>query len=76
MSTDRTWQLLKGEQLKKETETIVCAAQEQALQVNLMKNHIDIHDVSPMPRLCGESSETVMHLSSGCPVLAKSKYRI
>ena len=29
-----------------------------------------------MCRLCGESSETVMHLSSGCPVLAKSKYRI
>ena len=25
-----------------------------------------------MSRLCGESSETVMHLSSGCPVLAKS----
>ena len=29
-----------------------------------------------MSRLCGESSETVMHLSSGCPVLAKSKYQI
>ena len=29
-----------------------------------------------MCRLCSESSETVMHLSSGCPVLAKSKYRI
>ena len=29
-----------------------------------------------MCRLCDESSETVMHLSSGCPVLAKLKYRI
>ena len=29
-----------------------------------------------MCSLCGESSKTVMHLSSGCPVLAKSKYRI
>ena len=29
-----------------------------------------------MCRLCGESSETVMHLSSGCPVLAKSKDQI
>ena len=29
-----------------------------------------------MGRLCGESSETVMHLSSGCSVLAKLKYRI
>ena len=66
---------MKGGHLKKETEAIVCAAQEQALRVNSIKNHIDGQDVSPMCRLCGESSETVMHLSGGCPVLAKSKYR-
>ena len=29
-----------------------------------------------MCRLFGKSSETVMHISSGCPALAKSKYRI
>ena len=29
-----------------------------------------------MCRLSGKSSETLMHLSSGCPVLAKLKYRI
>ena len=67
---------MKGGHLKKETEAMVCAAQEHALLENSIKNHTDGHDVSPMCRLCGESSETVMHLSSGCPVLAKSKYRI
>ena len=67
---------MKGGHLKKETEAMVCAAQEQALCVNSIKNHIDGQDVSPMYRLCGESSETVMHLSSGWPVLAKSKYQI
>ena len=72
----RTWQWLKGGHLKKETETIVCAAQEQTLRVNSIKHHIDGQDISPMSRLCGESSETVMHLSSGCLVLAKSKYQI
>ena len=76
VSTERTWQWLKGGHLKKETEVMVCAAQEQALRVNLIKNHIDGQDVSPMCRLCGESSETVMHFSSSCPGLAKSKYRI
>ena len=35
------------------------------------RNRHDGQDVSPMCRLCGESSETVMHLSSGCNVLAK-----
>ena len=29
-----------------------------------------------MCRLCGELNETVMHLSSGCLVLAKPKYLI
>ena len=73
VSTERTWQWLKGGHLKKETEAMVCAAQEQVLRVNSIKNHIDGQDVSPMCRLCGESSETVMHLSSGCPVFAISR---
>ena len=55
---------------------MVCASQKQALPVNSVKNHIDGQDKSSMCRLCGESSETVMHLNSVCPVLAKSKYRI
>ena len=76
MITERTWQWLKGGYLKKETEAMVYAAQEQALRVNSIKQHIDGKDVSPMCRLRGESSETVMHLSSGCPVLAKSKYQM
>ena len=32
----------------------MCAAQEQTLRVNSIKNHIDGQDVSPMWRLCGE----------------------
>ena len=76
MSAERTWQCLKGGHIKKETEAMVRAAQEQALRVNSIKNHIDGQDVSQMCRLCGESSEMVMHLSNGCSVLAKSKYRI
>ena len=42
----------------------------------LDKNHINGPDVSPVCRLFGESSETLMYLSSGCPMLAKLKYRI
>ena len=55
---------------------MVCAAQEQTLRVNWIKPHIDGQYLSPMCRLCGKSGETVMHLSSGCPVLGKLKYRI
>ena len=37
VSTERTWQWLKGEHLKKETVTMLCTAQEHALQINSMK---------------------------------------
>ena len=60
--------ILRKGHLKKETEVMVRTAQEQSLRVNLIKHHIDGHDVSPMSRLCGESSETVIHLSRSCPV--------
>ena len=76
VSTERTWQWLKGRHIKKETEAMACAAQEQALWVNSVKHYIDCQGVSPMCRLCGELSKIAMHLSSGCPVLAKSKYQI
>ena len=68
--------MVKGGHLKKDTVVMVCDVQEHALRVNLIKQHTDGHDVSPTCRLCGESSETVMHLSSGFPVLTKLKYRI
>ena len=40
------------------------------------KTHTNVQDVLPMCRLCGESTGTEMHLSSGCSVLAKTKYQI
>ena len=55
---------------------MVCAVQEQVLWVNSIKYHIGGQDVSPMCMLCGELNETVMHLSSGCLLLAKPKYLI
>ena len=75
MSRERTWKWFRRGHLKKETEAMVCAAQEQAQQINSIRHHTDNQDVSPICRLCGKLSETVMHLSSGCPVLAKSKYQ-
>ena len=39
-SQDR-WQWLRSRTLKHETEGLVCAAQEQAIQTNLIKGKID-----------------------------------
>ena len=55
--------------MKKETECMLFAAQEQALRINSIKAKIDKQPVSPKCRLCGTKEETVMHLVSGCPKL-------
>ena len=68
--------MVEGRHLEKETEVMVCAAQEQALQVNSIKNHNDGQGVSAMSRLCGKSSETLIHLSSGCSVLASRNIKL
>ena len=43
--------------LNKATEAMMHAAQEHALRVNSIKYHTDGPDVSPVYRLCGESSK-------------------
>ena len=66
VTTERMWQWLKGRHLKNETKTMVWAAQGQALWVNSIKHYIGDQDVSPICRLCGKSSETVIHLRLPC----------
>ena len=66
---------IKNGFLKKETEGMIFAAQEQALRTNAIKAKIDKQPVSPKCRLCGKKSETVMHLVSGCPKLAQKQYK-
>ena len=41
MKGQRKWQWLKASELKRETESLICAAQEQALRTNTVKNDID-----------------------------------
>ena len=41
MQVQRRWQWLKAGELKWETESVICAAQEQALRTNAIKNDID-----------------------------------
>ena len=47
---------LKNGQLKKETEFLIIAAQDQALRTNAIKHNIDKTDETPLCRLCKEES--------------------
>lgn len=71
-----SWGWLKRGILKKETEGLLTAAQDQALRTNSIKNRIDKEDVSPMCRLCGEREETVSHIVTECKKLAQREYKM
>ena len=53
---------IKNGFLKKETEGMLFAAQEQALTTNPTKAKIGKHPVSRKCKLCGTKEETVTHL--------------
>ena len=58
----KTWEWLKKGRLKKETEGMIIAAQDQALRTMSIKRIIDKQDVSAKCRMCGEGDETVAHI--------------
>ena len=60
---------------KRETESLLCAAQEHALRVNSIKYSIDKTSDTPLCRLCNEKTESITHIVSACSILAKRQYR-
>ena len=61
--------------LKKETEGLIFAAQEQALRTNWIRKNIDGQEVSEKCRMCGERDESITHLIAECKNLAQKDYK-
>ena len=57
-----------------ETESTIVAAQDQAISTNYFKNKILKEEIESKCRLYKQHEETIDHLTSGCPVLAKNEY--
>ena len=71
---DKTHRWLKAAGLKPETEGFIIAAQDQSLPTRwYQKSILEKPDVDPKCRLCGRFDETIDHLVSGCPELAKTE---
>ena len=66
---------LRSGRLKKETEGLIVAAQDQVLSTNAIKVKIYNQSGSPMCRLCGVKEETVDHLVSCCEKIAQTDYK-
>jgi hypothetical protein len=71
---DQSFRWTQGAHLRYETESLICAAQEQALATNHIKARIWKNGTNSKCRLCKEQNETVTHIVSGCKMLAATKY--
>ena len=65
---------LKSAGLKGETEGFIFAIQDQVIRTHAYEHSILRVDVDDTCRLCGKEPETLMHLVSGCPILAQTEY--
>ena len=74
VNQDKTHNWLSTPGLKSETEGFIIAAQDQCIKTNYYRNKILKDGTDPMCRICGQFQETVDHLVSGCPELAKTEY--
>ena len=70
-----SWRWLSKGDLKIQTESLLCATQEQALRINYLKFHIDETANSPLCRMCGNKGQTVQHISCECEKLAQKEYK-
>lgn len=70
--TSYAW--LKYTDLKGETESLLCAAQEQALKTRYIEHKIFKTRLDDKCRLCKNHIETVNHIMDSCPILAQKEY--
>ena len=72
---DQTWTWLRKGNLKRETESLLMAAQNSAIRTNHIKARIDKMQQNSKCRLCGDKDETINHIISECSKLAHQEYR-
>ena len=75
IKTEMSWNWLTKGDLKRETESLLIAAQDQALHMNLVKRDIYNMGETNKCRLCGEKLDSVIHLVSACKMLAQREYK-
>jgi len=75
IADSKSWPWITAGGLKKETEGLLMAAQDQALPTNAIKVKIDKEEGETMCRMCKNREETVKHIISECSKLAQLEYK-
>ena len=69
------WAWFQNGDLKRETESIIVAAQNQSIRTNLVKAKIDKCRGDSLCRMCRKVDESIDHIISGCSKLAQKEYK-
>ena len=73
--SEQSWVWLQNGDLKRETESLIVAAQNQSIRTNLAKAKIDKSQKDMLCRLCKISDGSIDHVVSGCSKLAQKEYK-
>ena len=75
ISHEKTGTWLRKGNFKRETESLLIAAQNNALRTNHIKVRIDKLQQNSKCRLCSDKDETINHIISKCSKLAQKEYK-
>ena len=73
--SDHFWAWLQNGDLKRETESLIVAAQNQSIRTNLVKAKIDKSQGNSLCSMCRKVDESIGHIVSGCSELAQKEYK-
>ena len=75
ISHEKTRSWLRKGHFKRETESLLIAAHNNAVRTNRIKARIDKTQQNSKCRLCGNRDETINHIISECSKLAQKEYK-
>ena len=75
ISHRNTWTWLRKGNLKRETESLLIAAQNNAIRINCVKEKIDKMQQNSNCWLCGDKDETINHIISKYSKIAQKEYK-
>ena len=73
--SDQCWAWLQNGDLKRETENLIVAAQNQSIRTNLFKAKIAKSQGDSLFRVFRKVDESIDHIASGCSKLVQKEYK-
>ena len=61
--------------MKRETESLIVAPQNQSIRTNLVKPKIDKNQGDSLSRVCRKVDKGIDHIVSGCSKFAQKEYK-